>query len=98
VLRVKVEVEEHDWRSSVASEFQEDLLSPFSDQLSLAIQDSAERLLLPAIERDVRRELTTKADGHAINVFATNLRALLSQPPLAGQTVLGLDPGYRGNR
>ncbi len=39
--------------------------------------------------------LSEKADGHAINVFATNLRALLSQPPLAGQTVLGLDPGFR---
>jgi uncharacterized protein len=95
ILRVHVEVEEADWREAIAAEFQEDILSPFSDQLSLAIQDSAERLLLPAIERDVRRELSEKADGHAINVFATNLRALLSQPPLAGQTVLGLDPGFR---
>jgi protein Tex len=95
VLKVRVEMEEGDWREAIAVEFQEDILSPFSDQLSLAIQDSAERLLLPAIERDVRRELSEKADGHAINVFATNLRALLSQPPLAGQTVLGLDPGFR---
>ncbi len=95
VLKVRVEVEEIDWRNAIAAEFQEDILSPFSDQLSLAIQDSAERLLLPAIERDVRRELSEKADGHAINVFATNLRALLSQPPLAGQIVLGLDPGFR---
>ncbi len=95
VLKVRVEVEEAHWREAIAAEFQEDILSPFSDQLSLAIQDSAERLLLPAIERDVRRELSEQADGHAINVFATNLRALLSQPPLAGQTVLGLDPGFR---
>jgi len=95
VLRVRVELDERDWRDAVAAEFQEDILSPFSDQLSLAIEDSAERLLLPAIERDVRRELGEKADGHAINVFATNLRALLSQPPLAGHTVLGLDPGFR---
>jgi uncharacterized protein len=95
VLKLRVEMEEGDWREAIAVEFQEDILSPFSDQLSLAIQDSAERLLLPAIERDVRRELSEKADGHAINVFATNLRALLSQPPLAGQTVLGLDPGFR---
>jgi uncharacterized protein len=86
---------ERDWHESIAAEFREDLLSPFSDQLSLAIEDSAARLLLPSIERDVRRELGEKADGHAINVFATNLRALLSQPPLAGQTVLGLDPGFR---
>ncbi len=95
VLKVRVELEEADWREAIASGFQEDILSPFSDQLSLAIQDLAERLLLPAIERDVRRELSGKADGHAINVFATNLRALISQPPLAGQTVLGLDPGFR---
>ena len=95
VLKVRVEMDERDWHDAIAAEFQEDILSPFSDQLSLAIEDSAGRLLLPAIERDVRRELGEKADGHAINVFATNLRALLSQPPLAGQTVLGLDPGFR---
>jgi hypothetical protein len=95
VLKVRVEMDERDWHEAIAAEFQEDILSPFSDQLSLAIEDSAVRLLLPAIERDVRRELGEKADGHAINVFATNLRALLSQPPLAGQTVLGLDPGFR---
>ena len=94
VLKVRVEMEDHDWRCHCA-EFQEDILSPFSDQLSLAIEDSAGRLLLPAIERDVRRELTDKAEAHAISVFATNLRALLSQPPLTGQTVLGLDPGFR---
>jgi len=94
-LKVRVEIAEQDWRPAVAAEFQEDILSPFSDQLSLSIEDAAARLLLPSIERDVRRELSEKADGHAINVFATNLRALLGQPPLAGQTVLGLDPGYR---
>jgi uncharacterized protein len=95
ILKVRVVMDERDWHESIAAEFQEDILSPFSDQLSLSIEDSAERLLLPSIERDVRRELGEKADGHAINVFATNLRALLSQPPLAGQTVLGLDPGFR---
>ena len=59
------------------------------------LTDAAERLLLPAIERDVRRQLTEKADAHAIAVFAANLRALLIQPPLAGQIVLGIDPGFR---
>ncbi len=95
ILKVRVVIDEHDWRPAVAAEYQEDILSPFSDQLSLSIEDAAERLLLPSIERDVRRELSEKADGHAINVFATNLRALLGQPPLADQTVLGLDPGFR---
>jgi protein Tex len=95
VLRVRVTLDERDWRTSILAEFEGDMLSPFIDQLELAIKDSAERLLLPAIERDVRRELSEKADSHAINVFAINLRALLNTPPLAGQTVLGLDPGFR---
>ena len=64
-------------------------------QLQAAAEDAAERLLLPAIERDVRRELAEKAEAHAIGVFAENLRALLGQPPLAGHTVLGIDPGFR---
>ena len=95
VLRLHVNVDERDWRTSVESVFEADILSPFADELILAENDAAERLLLPAIERDVRRELSEKADGHAINVFATNLRALLGIPPLAGQTVLGIDPGFR---
>jgi len=92
---VRVQIPERDWLDPIQAEFEQDILSPFAEQLELAIQDSAERLLLPSIERDVRRELSQKADGRAIQVFATNLRALLSQPPLAGQTTLGLDPGFR---
>ncbi|MEO8354311.1 MAG: Tex family protein [Chloroflexota bacterium] len=95
VLRVHVDVPERDWLDAVQAEFEQDILSPFADQLALAIQDSAERLLLPAIERDVRREKGERADNHAIQVFATNLRALLSQAPLADHVVLGLDPGFR---
>lgn len=95
VLRVRVDVPERDWLDAIQSEFEQDIISPFADQLALAIQDSAERLLLPAIERDVRREKGETADNHAIQVFATNLRSLLGQPPLAGHVVLGLDPGFR---
>jgi len=95
VLRVRVEVAEKDWQPVIEAEFEANILSPMVDQMMLAIEDSAGRLLLPAIERDVRRELGEKADGHAINVFAVNLRALLSLPPLANQTVIGLDPGFR---
>ncbi len=95
VLRVKMEIVERDWRSAVGVCFRQDQRSPFYEQLQLAIVDAAERLLLPSIERDVRRALTEQAESHAISVFASNLRSLLSQPPLAGQTVLGLDPGYR---
>ncbi len=95
VLRVHVDVPERDWLDAIQGEYEQDIISPFADQLALAIQDSAERLLLPAIERDVRREKGDWADSHAIQVFASNLRALLSQPPLAGHVILGLDPGFR---
>lgn len=94
-LRVKVEISERDWRNAVSPYFSPDRRSPLAEQMLLAIDDAAERLLLPTIERDVRRELTEKAEMHAIGVFAANLRALLGIPPLAGQTVLGLDPGFR---
>jgi uncharacterized protein len=95
ILRVHVDVPERDWLDAVQAEFEQDILSPFADQLALAIQDSAERLLLPAIERDVRREKGESADNHAIQVFASNLRALLRQPPLAHHIFLGIDPGFR---
>ena len=95
LLRVHVDVPERDWLDAIQAEFEQDILSPFADQLALAIRDSAERLLLPAIERDVRREKGEIADNHAIQVFANNLRALLSQPPLAHHVILGIDPGFR---
>jgi uncharacterized protein len=95
VLRARVNIPERDWLDAIEAEFEQDIVSPFADQLALAIQDCAERLLLPAIERDVRRDKGESADNHAIQVFATNLRALLSQPPLANQVALGLDPGFR---
>jgi len=95
ILRVKFEMPERDWQEAVYLYFRSDRRSPFFQQLELAAQDAAERLLLPAIERDVRRALTEKADRHAIDIFAANLRALLSQPPLAGQVILGIDPGFR---
>jgi uncharacterized protein len=95
VLRVKVEIPERDWQEAVFTYFRPDKRSPFFEAFTEAAADGAERLLLPAIERDVRRALTEKADAHAIAVFAANLRALLSQPPLAGNVVLGIDPGFR---
>ena len=95
VLRVKVVVPERDWRRSIEAVFKPDRRSPLAGQLREAILDAAMRLLLPAIERDVRRELSQMAESHAIQVFAENLRALLNQPPLAGLTVVGIDPGFR---
>ncbi|NMC33569.1 MAG: RNA-binding transcriptional accessory protein [Veillonellaceae bacterium] len=60
-----------------------------------AVQDSCKRLLFPAMEREVRSLLTENAEKQAIHLFGRNLRQLLLIPPLAGHTVLGLDPGYR---
>ncbi len=95
VLRIWIEIPERDWRKAIEAEYPVDLRSPFADELIRAAEDGAKRLLLPAIERDLRRILSERAESHAIQVFATNLRALLSQPPLAGHVVLGIDPGYR---
>jgi uncharacterized protein len=60
-----------------------------------AIEDSYSRLIKPSIERDLRNELSEKAEEHAINIFAKNLGNLLLQPPIKGQVILGLDPAYR---
>ncbi len=95
VLRVSVDVVEKDWLLAMRSVLRPDPRSPLAGQLQDAMYDSAQRLLLPAIERDVRRTLTEQAEEHAIAVFAENLRNLLNQPPLVGFTVLGIDPGYR---
>lgn len=95
VLRAKVEVPERDWLGAIEQYFSATPLSPFDDQLMTAIEDAANRLLLPAIERDIRRSLNEQAEKHAINVFSMNLRSLLTQPPLSGHTVIGIDPGYR---
>jgi protein Tex len=60
-----------------------------------AIEDGYKRLIQPSIEREIRKELTEKAEDRAIHIFSENLRNLLLQPPLKGKTVLGVDPAYR---
>ena len=69
--------------------------SLWQPDISEAVQDSCKRLLFPAMEREVRSLLTENAEKQAIHLFGRNLRQLLLMPPLAGHTVLGLDPGYR---
>ena len=63
--------------------------------LEEALEDSYKRLIAPAIEREIRNELTEKAEDGAIKVFGKNLEQLLMQPPIAGKTVLGWDPAFR---
>lgn len=69
--------------------------SIFREELHGAIEDGYKRLLLPALEREIRNRMTEEAEKQAIKVFGMNLKQLLLQPPLAGYRVLGLDPGYR---
>jgi uncharacterized protein len=95
VLRVYVDIARRDWRDPIYEQYQPDMRSPWGTHLRDAIEDGAKRLLLPSIERDVRRTLTDDAEAHAINVFATNLRNLLQQPPLKQHVVMGVDPAYR---
>ena len=69
--------------------------SIFGDVKASAVADAYKRLMFPALERDIRNELTESADEQAIKVFGVNLKNLLLQPPLAGHVIMGLDPGYR---
>lgn len=68
---------------------------PHAEFLQRVAQDALDRLLLPSLEREIRRELTDEAEDHAVRVFARNLRSLLLQPPLRGRRVLAIDPGFR---
>lgn len=69
--------------------------SIFDDLIKQAITDGYKRLLFPSLEREIRSLLTENAEKQAIRVFGLNLRQRLLEPPLAGHTVMGLDPGYR---
>ena len=67
----------------------------WTEMYTATLADSYKRLIFPSLEREIRNELTEKAEKQAISIFAANLRQLLLQQPVAGHTVLGLDPGYR---
>ncbi len=95
VLRVSVSLPYEQAQAGITQHYSIKTASPFSGQLAEAMEDGYKRLLAPAMEREVRVELTRQAEAHAINIFAANLRNLLLQPPLRGRKVLGIDPGFR---
>ncbi len=66
----------------------------FMNIIESAIEDSFNRLILPSIEKEVRNILTERADLHAIEIFAANLKQLLLQPPISNKIIMGIDPGY----
>ena len=69
--------------------------SKASEQVALACEDAWDRLLFPSLEREIRNELTDRANVQAIKVFSQNLHQLLMQPPIKGKVTLGVDPGFR---
>lgn len=95
ILKVAVEVDEARLLVEIESLYIKNRRSIFTEYLQKAIHDCYQRLIAPSIEREVRNALTEKADEHAINVFATNLKNLLLQPPIRGKVIMGIDPGYR---
>ncbi|MFG5387898.1 Tex family protein [Enterococcus faecium] len=95
VLKVFVQVDEAAVLAYLDRQLVKNPASPSSSFVREAYQDSYKRFIQPAIERELRNELTEKADEQAIAIFGENLRNLLLQPPLKGKVVLGFDPAYR---
>ncbi|MCF2557396.1 RNA-binding transcriptional accessory protein [Fournierella massiliensis] len=93
-LKVSIEVES-ERAAQLTARFFVRGQSPSAAQVDLAARDAYTRLLHPALERELRAELTERADEGAIRVFGENLRQLLLQPPVKGKVALGMDPGYR---
>ncbi|MFO0901911.1 MAG: Tex-like N-terminal domain-containing protein [Pirellulales bacterium] len=94
VLRVRIDAD------VVAMEKEaEELLAPNEHPhgafLKTCVHDALGRLVVPSLEREIRREMTEKAERHAVDVFVRNLRKLLLQPPVNGRRVLAIDPGFR---
>ncbi len=94
-LQVKIDVPTERVTDYLKSKCIKKIRSITSEYVERAIEDSYERLIFPSVEREVRNELTEKAQEQAMKVFATNLKNLLLQPPVKGKVVLGLDPAYR---
>ena len=94
-LKVAIEVSEEDAIAKLAAHIVKNKESEAIPYLMATIRDSYDRLIFPAIEREIRSDLFDEASEGALKVFAENLRNLLMISPLKGKTVLGYDPGYR---
>lgn len=95
ILRVSVQAPIEKIEDAMRRTFIKNSTSRCATQVVEAIEDSYKRLIAPSIEREVRNELTEKAEAQAIHIFSENLRSLLLQPPMRGKYVLGVDPAYR---
>ena len=94
VLKVRVEVPREELERTILGQLPLEG-HPHREPFAAATLDALDRLLMPSLEREVRRDLTEVAERHAVEVFARNLRSLLLQPPIRKQTVLAIDPGFR---
>ncbi|MBN2788618.1 MAG: helix-hairpin-helix domain-containing protein, partial [Candidatus Delongbacteria bacterium] len=94
VLKISLDYEQDILNNTIRKCFFHTDRSFFNDMIEDVIKDSWKRLLFPSLEREVRKELTEKAELHAVEVFATNLRQLLLQPPLLNNVIMGIDPGF----
>lgn len=94
-LKVEIEIETTQIFEIIEQEYITNDQSIFFDILQDIIKDSYVRLIAPAVQRDIRNELTEKAENHAIAVFSVNLKSLLMQPPVKNRRLIGIDPGFR---
>lgn len=95
ILNVKIDVDDERIHRYLDKQVIGGKPSIVVDTVKDAIRDAYKRLIKPSIEREIRSELTEKADQNAIHIFSENLRSLLLQPPMKGKMVLGVDPAYR---
>ena len=95
ILKISIVVEEEKIFEYLERQLVQNTRAVTAEFVREAYKDSYKRFIGPAIEREIRNELTEEADEQAINIFGENLRNLLLQPPLKGKVVLGFDPAYR---
>lgn len=95
VLRVAIKTDSEFIHTYLSKKWIKHPNSPTANIVMEAVEDGYKRLIQPSIEREIRNELTEKAEEQAIHIFSENLRNLLLQPPLKGKVVLGVDPAYR---
>ena len=93
-LKVTIDYNKEKAYQIIRKKYFEGKNSFFGKYLTVAIEDSYTRLIFPSLERELRKEITEIAEEHAIEVFATNLRQLLLQPPVFGKIIMGIDPGF----
>ncbi len=93
-LKVTLDFNKEEILQKIYYTFQGKGKSYFEELIKTAVKDSFGRLIFPSIERELRGEITEKSELHAIEIFASNLRQLLLQPPISGKIIMGIDPGF----